>query len=201
MEPIDTISYKNMTIKIYVDEATENPRTSCDGWIGKMVCWHRCYKLGDEQPRYEPGEWLRHLAAELVDANDAELIPDEHVRRILAKHCVILPLYLYDHGGITLSYSKFSCPWDSGQVGYIYATKETIDKEFGGDFAKAATSLQSEVDTYDDYLTGNCYGYAIADEQGDDVDSCWGFLGDSEYCESEAKSVVDHLVKQANYSI
>ena len=29
---------------------------------------------------------------------------------------VILPLYLYDHSGITMNTCGFSCPWDSGQV-------------------------------------------------------------------------------------
>jgi len=44
---------------------------------------------------------------------------------------VILPLYLYDHGGITMSTGAFSCPWDSGQVGWIYAPKKTFIDETG----------------------------------------------------------------------
>ena len=44
---------------------------------------------------------------------------------------VILPLYLYDHSGITISTGPFSCPWDSGQVGWIYAPKDTFRKVTG----------------------------------------------------------------------
>lgn len=44
---------------------------------------------------------------------------------------VILPLYLYDHSGITISTGPFSCPWDSGQVGWIYAPKDTFRKATG----------------------------------------------------------------------
>lgn len=44
---------------------------------------------------------------------------------------VILPLYLYDHSGITISTVPFSCPWDSGQVGWIYAPKDTFRKATG----------------------------------------------------------------------
>lgn len=44
---------------------------------------------------------------------------------------VILPLYLYDHSGITISTEPFSCPWDSWQVGWIYAPKDTFRKVTG----------------------------------------------------------------------
>lgn len=43
----------------------------------------------------------------------------------------MLPLYLYDHSGITMNTSGFSDPWDSCQVGYIYMTKEVFLKETG----------------------------------------------------------------------
>jgi hypothetical protein len=33
------------------------------------------------------------------------------------KGTIIKGLFLYDHSGITISTGRFSCPWDSGQVG------------------------------------------------------------------------------------
>lgn len=91
---------------------------------------------------------------------------------------ICLPLYLYDHSGITISHGKFSCPWDSGQVGWHYVTKAKLKEEFDGDEAKAMKRLECEIKTYDDYLQGNVWGYVIENEEGDDVDSCWGFYGD-----------------------
>lgn len=95
-------------------------------------------------------------------------------------HC-ILPLYLYDHSGITMNTSGFHCPWDSGQVGYIYASHESVAKEYGAvdeeTLAKAMRLLESEVECYDYYLTGQCYGYEFYKE-GVEVDSSWGYLGD-----------------------
>jgi hypothetical protein len=102
---------------------------------------------------------------------------------------VILPLYLYDHSGITMSVGSFGCPWDSGQVGWIVCDPETIEKEFNGDRDLAEKCLIAEVATYDDYLTGNVYGFIVEErelledwDQDDDegwehVDSCWGFYG------------------------
>jgi len=43
---------------------------------------------------------------------------------------IILPLYLYDHSGITMNTTGFSCGWDSGQVGYIVMSYEKIRKEY-----------------------------------------------------------------------
>lgn len=95
---------------------------------------------------------------------------------------VILPLYLYDHSGLTMSTTDFSCPWDSGQVGWIYADREMIEKEYGAatpeNMEKARQLLQGEVQSYDYYLTGQCYGFQLFKGE-DEVDSCWGFLGDT----------------------
>ena len=66
---------------------------------------------------------------------------------------MILPLYLYDHSGITMNTTGFSCPWDSGQVGWIYADKRRIEAEYGKvtpeTVEKARQVLEGEVKSYD----------------------------------------------------
>ncbi len=56
---------------------------------------------------------------------------------------------------------------------------------------RALKIAEAEVQTYDQYLRGEVYGYQI-DEDGD---SCWGYYG-IEDCLEEAKSTVDWIVKQ-----
>jgi len=94
---------------------------------------------------------------------------------------IILPLFLYDHSGITMSTGSFSCRFDSGQVGWIYASKAEIVKEYGDaskeSFDRAKALLQSEVETYDLYLTGECYGYETYEGESE-VDNCGGYLGE-----------------------
>lgn len=115
---------------------------------------------------------------------------------------VILPLYLYDHSGLTISTGEFSCPWDSGQVGWIYCTKKEAFAEYGifdevrgfmpvtdENWEKAAIeNLTGEVKNFDTYLRGEVYGFKIEKEvkceccgniEYEDIDSCWGFYGDS----------------------
>lgn len=101
----------------------------------------------------------------------------------------LLPLYLYDHSGITMSTGSFGDPWDSGQVGWIYMTKEIFLAETGWGEAlwprRAIEMMQGAVETYDQYLTGDVYGFTVFENTGTDADpvweetdeSCWGFYG------------------------
>jgi hypothetical protein len=161
---MEHIEYKGHTITIQHDDDPTNPRTEYDN-TSKMICWHNKYKLGDQH------NWNVESFTEYQEQHPEHLY---------------LPLYLYDHSGITISTGPFNCPWDSGQVGWIYIESTTINTEFGGDRAKAERCLEAEVKEYDDYLTGETYGWIV------DGESCWGFLG-YDNCLADAKSVVDAM--------
>ena len=114
---------------------------------------------------------------------------------------VILPLYLYDHSGITIRTTVFSCPWDSGQVGFIFATRKQAKEYYGvkkitkKSLVRLKAGLEASVREYDQFLTGDVWGYRIIDvdedgEETDEHDSCWGFYG-HDYCVEQAKLVVD----------
>lgn len=203
------------------DQDPLNPRTEWDN-VGHMVCWHSRYNLGDEQPSEDPTEYLDNLAGlddikarvddvvnhfwDRHDWHGLETRLTNYLDKIRAKALddyIILPLYLYDHSGITMGCSPFSCPWDSGQVGFIYMSIDRARKEWTGtddEIREAATKcLIAEVEEYDQYLTGDVWGYTIdrvtLDEDGDESDreeleSCWGFFGHS-YCEDEARLIVN----------
>lgn len=117
------------------------------------------------------------------------------VNKTVDEHYIMLPLYLYDHSGITMSTGPFSCRWDSGQVGWIYVTKEQVRKEYGWkNLSKKRIEtiegyLKGEIEEYDRFLTGQVYGYDVT-ELGEckhcgtaieeDIDSCGGFYMDPE---------------------
>ena len=141
-------------VQIFIDDDAQNPRTEWDN-LGTMVCFHKRYCLGDTGHGYRAEDFSGW---------------DGLQRQIEEDHgpCTILPIYMYDHSGLTISTEPFSCPWDSGQIGFIYCS-EARAQDQGVDAPIAA--LESEVETYDQYLCGECYGY----EHGED--SCWGFYG------------------------
>ena len=117
----------------------------------------------------------------------------------------MLPLYLYDHSGITMNTTGFSCPWDSGQVGWIYATGEDVVKEYGSitpeTLEKTKDLLQGEVKYYDHYIRGDCYGFQLFKGE-EEIDSCWGFIGDpsdlkeaiESYLPEDCKGIMNNLV-------
>jgi len=181
-----TIHFSDGTvICIEQDDNAFSPRE--DDNLGTMVCFHSRYRLGDE------ADGLRGHGYFPKDFNSL----DELEAKILEDHpdCVILPLYLFDHSGITISTSceMFrACDgagWDWGQVGFIFISREKIDEEYkehgGRTDEEICKYLAAEVATYDQYLQGDIWGYTqhkecptcgkIEDEQ---TDSCWGFYGD-----------------------
>jgi len=162
--------YKDHEIKIVIDDSPANPRTNWDN-LGTMVCF-RNYNLGDKDHGYDKDELL-----ELVARKDV----------------IALPVYMYEHGGIVLQTTPFSCR-DSGQVGFIYIIKKRAIEEMAdriGNTNKLKSwkyitkkrlerikdVLRSEVETYSQYINGDVYGYIVANDDDDHIDSCWGFYG------------------------
>lgn len=110
---------------------------------------------------------------------------------------VTLPLYLYDHSGIAISTTPFSCPWDSGQVGWVYLPKKQVERFFEDDNEnRARKMIVSFIAHYNKYLQGEVYGYVVEDSDGFHLDSCWGIYDDDEGPEVQGKRFVDFHVAQ-----
>ena len=159
-----------------------------DDNYGKMICFHGSYSLGDKHT-YSSGDY------DGWDEMEKAIIKEE-------KAIAILPLYLYDHSGITIATTPFGCRWDSGQIGFIVLTRENIrnlqgvkrvSKKMKGDCTKY---MEGEVKTYDSYIRGDVYGYCITDTETDEeVESCWGYIGDTDDCLKDAEGIVNHMIE------
>jgi hypothetical protein len=239
---VEAFSVGPLTVTIMYDHDPMDPRKEYDN-VGRMICFHPRYNLGDEQPSCSPDEYLMGLLSQetqdiverceaAIDNTPSDLGQDYVWRPVLRyrnryaklldikkraiegdleKNYVILPLYLYDHSGITMSTGAFSCPWDSGEIGFIYVSMERAREEWGhGDAsdeeirARAEKYLEGEVETYDAYISGQVYGYRIVetfgededeDEGGEELDSCWGFFG-LDYCREEARSNAEYYASK-----
>jgi hypothetical protein len=167
MEPVESIKAGNLTLNIYYDEEPLDPRKEFDN-LGTMICFHKRYKLGDEHNiNLNNYSFWDDLEEDLRDEHGA---------------VIILPLYLLDHSGLTMSTCDFGDPWDSGQVGFIYTTADKIKKAFDEDNWREIsdliiTILNSEVETYSHYINGSVYCYTIEDEDGNTLHSCCNFYG------------------------
>ena len=168
------------TIRIMQDQDPESPRS----WdtFGTMIAFHGKYKLGDDGHGYDHRDYSgwTEMEAAILKANPGG---------------VILPLYLYDHSGITMNTTGFHCRWDSGQVGFIVANADKIRAAFGvkritaNIRKRAIESLNAEVSTFDQYIRGDVYGYVIEEDNGDVSESCWGFYGSDPF----TNGMSDHI--------
>lgn len=162
--------------------------------------WNRWY--GFEEP-------FARCKSELADAVLSEM--ENHALLKLAEtSCCILPIYLFDHSGLHIStHNLIKWPdgqWDASQVGWVYAEKKSIVNEYGKcgpeEMQRAVAELSAEVELYDKYLSGECYGFRLY-KNGEEEDSCWGFLGNfdeikrsiADCLPEECRELLDHLVE------
>ena len=177
---------KKYLLEIEQDSSPDSPRT----WdnLGTMVCFHKRYDLGDDH-RYCSNNY------DGWEEMEEDIIKNENVH-------TILPLYLYDHSGITISTSPFSCNWDSGQIGFIFVSKDKVKRETL-DETKIEDYLKGEVEIYDQYIRGEVYGYKVYEvttcdhghEHKELLDSCWGYY-DEEECRSEGEGVMKYYTEK-----
>mgnify|MGYP006284190749 CR=1 FL=1 len=159
---VERLKNKNgNTVVISYDSDLPSPRE----WVnlGTFITWQRRYHSPDKNPFESPNDFKEYIQEEHPDS-------------------LILPVYKYEHSGVAYSTSPFSCPWDSGQVGYIYVTKEEIIKEYGSHseetLEKAKERLEGEVSVYSSWANGDIFRYEILDNEGEEIDGgCGGFYG------------------------
>ena len=124
-------------------------------------------------------------------------------------------LYLYDHGSRTYrigdeitqgapdvgSRNPFlgrlpqgHAEFDSGRVGSIFVRREDFPE--GHDLSAVA---EATCEAYTDWANGNICGFQIEDEDGNGLDSCWGFIGDYDDsgCLEQARDAFNAAVSEA----
>jgi hypothetical protein len=89
-----------------------------------------------------------------------------------------MPVYLYDHSGITISTEPFQSRWDSSKIGTAYVFEEDVEdrgvKEEHRTKERAKQWIEDRVEQYDNYLRGEIYRFELY-EDGERTDSCGGF--------------------------
>ena len=164
-------------IEVWVDDFPSNPFEDWDA-TATIVHWHPRYSLGDQVSIPGSPEEMEELI--------------ESVKRDYGA-TVVLPLYLYDHSGITVSTKPFSCQWDSGQVGLVFMSAKAI-KDGWGDHPHPTDEdlpdiIASSLNSFDRYIRGEVYGYSVTRENGDEQDGpVGGFYCDPDEVMKEAES-------------
>lgn len=202
----ETFTHGPFTILIVADNNPQSPRE----WdnLGTIATWHRRYDLGDEQPKDDSvSDWKAEKISDQLGIYVEEW-DESRIYGEFNRHFISLPVYLYDHSGLTIAVNPFHCPWDSGRLGDIYVSLKKVREEFGVKHIthkvreRVLDVLKSEIKTYDDYLSGDVVGCVIQDGEGGIVESVWGFYPDNSqpfpqrfrYVIEEARSNADGSV-------
>ena len=112
---------------------------------------------------------------------------------------ITLPVYAYVHGDIALSTAAFACPWDSGQSGIVWVSRQRVRDAWGVKrisaklLEKVRGILRAQVDEYSQYLSGDVWCASVSDGSGQE-DSCCGLFG-LEYAKSAGRDMVDEILK------
>ena len=163
----------NLTLTVKHDPEPLNPRKDHDN-IGTIAAFHSRYAFDEANLTLEEAQAL---------TTDPDYIT--------------LPVYMYEHSGITVSTSPFSCSWDSGQLGVIFTSRLDAHEYLGRPDTDEEISkyLEGEVETWASYLEGEVYSWVI--HKGDTfIDACHGYIGEEEYCRKEGEQMLEHYIAE-----
>lgn len=176
---IETIEYKGYEIETFYDDVSFSP----DEWGNEemfVVYDHRDFYV--KRKGFDPADIFRHI---------------NEVKRYFYNGYYVFPLYAYIHSGVALSLGRggypFNCPWDTSYKGFVLVKRQ---KGWAWTNSKARVVAEAEVKEWNQYLSGEVYGY------NSEVCSCCGFYGTEGYKDmiNEAKAEIDFEIEKKKKS-
>jgi hypothetical protein len=189
-------------IEVAYDPDPSDPISYWEDSAPIIICAHRRYNLGTpdaidrlkslirSSSLYKDGweEPYRRTPSKGWYDNKSYLDLDDHEDIIKAAERIgslIAPVYMYEHGGIAVSLTKFSDMWDSGLLGFVVWTREQREKFHRKTFRDTKkrrdedmTILRSYFSEWSTYVAGDVYVVDVLSETGECVESIGGIDGD-----------------------
>lgn len=189
-------------VTIYKEEDFKNKeyhgRVYADGYGWKS--YEEAKEQGLINKKVNWGKWVAGISQGLAQciARDGKYEDgsiNEEAKDYIKKYH-IFGLEAYIHSGVVLALSREGNfpdrQWDVSQLGLCFASKKEWRTR-----AKARKAVLGLIEYWNDYLSGNVYGYVIEDKEGNSFDSCWGFYGNyEENCLIEARSQLEYHLKE-----
>lgn len=220
---IEELFYEHVTSKAIIDYFVKGKRAElvegeegdqCDHYYKYKGTWYdgstHDYFINADSEDDDEDSIACQMAETFGDGDKLALIE-------MSGDIVMLPISVYEHSGITMwlgsKSNHFDSDWDCSNVGFAYIEKSTAEKEgmldpgekYDHNWKKwAYEMMDSEMETYRQYLEGEVYGYMTEDEDGIEGGNnwfvgCWGYFGRDEIDSviiPEAKSEIDGYLKE-----
>ena len=206
------------------DEFEKNLRLSKEYKVANDIGWFQYKGTKEQCEDYINGELREGLLDGDIFYASAGMYK-EAMEMLKESDVVILPVFVFEHSGISISVFEFGDRWDSGQAGWIYTTKENVKetlinwcakyRDKNGNFVDvteenwreaAIENLKGEIKLYNMYLQGEVYGiiteeYDTDSDDWEEKDSCWGFFSDKWGDELIKDVALDFGVSETLYNI
>jgi len=180
MEAYETIEKEGFVAKIFPDECAENPIEEWDG-NGRFYHWK---DYGKEQ--------LQKYCELLGFDSDSRL-------QIGKSHYLDVEIDKYEHSSVSYSVKGegYQCRWDTSNTWAVWFPDESAmqdimsfktkncQRKLGVEIARDSWEL------FNQWANGDVYGFQIEDENGNNIDGCWGFYG-MESVKEEVNSQLDY---------
>jgi len=200
-DAVEVKDFKGYKINIYQDDCNDSPADWGDDNLF-LVAYHRDFSVegirvynklpeGVKRDPKDKGHLLIEKSAAVAFARNE---PDGYDKELFKKYHVF-GLEAYIHSGVVLALSQEGnfCDrqWDVSQLGLVFvAKKEWRIRE------KAKQAARGLIETWNDNLSGNVYGYMIEHPDGQESGGCWGYYGDPDksglvnYAQAEIESAL-----------
>lgn len=172
-ETLAVAKEKGLTITVEYDDDTSayNPRHYANSKIVTSVRGRKTFS--DDTLRNDLwGSNVTEAAQNYARENDIDF-----------NDMIYITVYGYSHSGFSISASSFSCPWDSGVVGFIFESKKAVREEFGVKriskklHQEIVSRLIGEIENVDYWLNTTYYIVSVSDDD-DNVESLYGVTSD-----------------------
>lgn len=171
-----------LKIKVYQDVHTDESPADWEDDTLFLVGYHQDF-------------WVDKMVSKDLAVAIAEKEKDDPEVEKYLKNYHVFGLEAYIHSGVSLSLSyEGNYPdrrWDVSQLGLVFVKKTTARTR-----KKARELAQGLIATWNDYLSGNIYGFEVKTPGDELIDSCWGYYGDYNApggALDEARAVVDSV--------
>jgi hypothetical protein len=206
-----TFQVRDLTIELHHDSDCQSPRGRDydEGLLSTFIVTSGAQRHMTSEETLDDEDYTIECAAcggrdeecpSCEGTNEVEVPVEEWLRLVRGARAVV-PLGLLVHSGETLYVGKGPhwCDaggWDSGHIGYAFDTPEAR-KRIGvedWDEDRLRARITTEIETYDEYMKGECYGYVITDADGEEVGDCWGYVGEK-WCREAATDEAECIIK------
>lgn len=191
------------TLKVMIDDNPFNPREFDCNLSHLYIEWgRRKDKYGDDFDNKSLSNIIEDYASKYTSLNEEDIFYNKSDRELIlelqkSKDLYVLPVYGYEHSGFSISLNNsypFNDRWDGGLAGFIFLERkdiENVDLEFTK--KEIYNIAELEVKTYNQYLNNEVYGYIIENEEGEEIDVCFGIYSDK-YGEELIKEIANEFI-------